>query len=73
MGALVGVVGLYALLVVMRPLLVEAYGINIAVTPLDVQQWALLLLVLLLGVLVSLVPGWIAYRRSLQDGLSIRV
>jgi hypothetical protein len=29
--------------------------------------------VLLLGVLVSLIPGVIAYKRSLQDGLAIRV
>jgi putative ABC transport system permease protein len=73
LGALVGVALLQALLVIARPLLAEAYGVNIALTALDVQQWSMLGIVLLLGILVSLIPGWIAYRRSLQDGLAIRV
>ncbi len=73
LGALVGVALLQALLVVARPLLAEAYGINISLTALDMQQWSMLGIVLLLGILVSLIPGWIAYRRSLQDGLAIRV
>ncbi len=73
LGALVGVALLQALLVVARPLLAEAYGVNISLSALDMQQWSMLGIVLLLGILVSLIPGWIAYRRSLQDGLAIRV
>lgn len=72
-GYLLGMSLLYLLLVVTQPLLLESYGINIAITWPDAQQWILFAIVLLLGVLVSLIPGFIAYRRSLQDGLAIKV
>ena len=72
-GCLVGVGALYLLLVVARPLLVDTYGINIAITAPDWQQWTLVAVVIVLGVLVSFIPGFIAYRRSLQDGLAIKV
>lgn len=72
-GYLLGMGLLYLLLVLTQPLLVEAYGVNIAITLPDAQQWLLFAVVLLLGVLVSFVPGWIAYRRSLQDGLAMKV
>ena len=72
-GYLVGMGILYLLLVLAQPLLVEFYGVNIAVTPPDAQQWILFAVLLLLSILVSLVPGLIAYRRSLQDGLAIKV
>ena len=72
-GCLVGAALLYVLLFIARPFLVETYGINIAIFLLDAQQWLLLAVVLLLGVFVSLIPGMIAYRRSLQDGLAIKV
>ena len=72
-GYLVGMGILYLLLVLAQPLLVQSYGVNIAVTPPDAEQWILFAVVLLLSILVSLVPGLIAYRRSLQDGLAIKV
>ena len=72
-GCLTGVGMLYLVLFLTRPFLIQTYGINIAITLPDVQQWGVFGVVLLLGVLVSLVPGMIAYRRSLQDGLAIRV
>ena len=72
-GCLVGVSVLYGLLFLTQSVLIQTYGINIAITPPDTQQWILFAAVLLLGVLVSLIPGVIAYRRSLQDGLAIKV
>ena len=72
-GCLVGVSVLYLLLFLTRPFLIQTYGINIAITLPDIQQWILFATVLLLGVLVSLIPGVIAYRRSLQDGLAIKI
>jgi len=72
-GYLLGMGILYLLLALTQSLLVESYGVNIAITPPDAQQWILFAAILLLSVLVSLVPGLIAYRRSLQDGLAIKV
>ena len=61
-GYLVGVVGLYALLAVVRPVLLQTYGINITLSPPDTQQWLLFVLVLVLGILVSS-DSW-TYRLS---------
>ncbi len=72
-GYLLGMGLLYLLLVLTQPLLLEAYGVNIAITLPDAEQWILFAAVVVLGLLVSLVPGWIAYRRSLQDGLAMKV
>ncbi len=72
-GCLAGVSMLYLLLFLTQPFLVQSYGINIATTLPDAQQWMLFAAVLLLGVLVSLIPGVIAYKRSLQDGLAIKI
>ena len=72
-GCVTGVVLLYLLLALAQPLLVETYGVNIAITPPDMEQLAIIALVIVLGVLISTIPGLIAYRRSLQDGLAIKV
>jgi hypothetical protein len=39
----------------------------------DAEQWAIIGGALLLGLFFSLLPGLIAYRRSLQDGLVLKV
>jgi putative ABC transport system permease protein len=72
-GCLAGLGVLYALLFMARPLLVARYGVSIAVTLPDAGQWGLLAAAILLGMMVSLIPGIIAYRRSLQDGLALKV
>lgn len=72
-GCLLGAGLLYGLLLLTRPFLLQTYGINIAITLPDAQQWGLFIVVMLLGVLVSLIPGVIAYKWSLQDGLAIKV
>jgi putative ABC transport system permease protein len=72
-GCLTGLGVVYGLLFVARPLLVDRYGISLAMTLPDAGQWGLLAAAILLGVIVSLIPGMIAYRRSLQDGLAIKV
>ncbi|MEM7125353.1 MAG: ABC transporter permease [Chloroflexota bacterium] len=72
-GYLLGMVVLYTLLAATQPLLVDSYGVNIAITLPDAQQWLLFVIVLVLSIVVSLVPGLIAYWRSLQDGLAIKV
>jgi len=72
-GCIVGASLFYTLLFPAQLLLVETYGIHVAISPPDLSQWGLFAIVILLGLIVSLIPGLIAYRRSLQDGLAIRV
>lgn len=73
LSCIVGMGSLYALLALLQPALAREFGITITLGPPDAGQWALVGLALALGVLVSLVPGYIAYRRSLQDGLAMKV
>jgi putative ABC transport system permease protein len=72
-GCLTGLGLLYSVLYLARPVLIDLYGINIAITLPDQQQWGLFAVAIGAGVLVSLIPGWIAYRRSLQDGLALKI
>ena len=72
-GCLLGVAASYILQLVAQPLLVSLYGIHINIMFPDMQQWFIIGGALLLGLLFSLLPGLIAYRRSLQDGLVLKV
>jgi len=72
-GCLLGVAASYILQLVAQPLLVSLYGIHINIMLPDIQQWFIIGGALLLGLIFSLLPGLIAYRRSLQDGLVLKV
>lgn len=67
-----GVATLYALLGVSLPLLADHYGLHLSINVLDAEQLLLLFSALLLAILLSLIPGWLAYRQSLADGLTIK-
>ncbi|HHC74253.1 MAG TPA: FtsX-like permease family protein [Thiothrix sp.] len=56
-----------------QPWVMAEYGLQLSYW---LPQWTdvgLLGLVSLLGLLLSLLPSWIAYRRALQDGLTIKL
>jgi len=72
-GCLLGLIASYILQLIAKPLLVSLYGIHINILPPDIQQWAIIGGALFIGLLFSLLPGFIAYRRSLQDGLVLKV
>ena len=70
---ILGIMLLYAILLMFKPLILAWVGINIQITLLDWQQWLVLAVILCCALVISLIPGLIAYRRSLQDGLMLRV
>ncbi len=72
-GCLAGIGLLYGLLAVGRPIVARRFGLDLALTPLDPTQALILVGVILGAVLVGLIPGFVAYRRSLQDGLTVKV
>ncbi len=72
-GCLLAIMFLFGLLQIAQPILLELYGFNLSLQGLDYEQWLLLLTVLVVGTLFSLIPGLIAYKRSLQDGLMVRL
>ncbi|ARO88110.1 ABC transporter permease [Nitrosospira lacus] len=72
-GALLGVLGLTVLSLFAAPVLEAHLGISLAAGMLSAASWQLLLLVMITGFLVSLIPGYRAYRLSLTDGLTPRL
>ncbi len=73
LGCLLSIVMLFSLLHIMQPVLLDMYGFNLLLKGLDSQQLLLLLSVLIISIVFSLIPGLIAYKRSLQDGLTVRL
>ena len=72
-GCVLGVAMLYGLIAAARPVVARRFGIDLAATWLDATQLGILGGVIAAAVLVSLIPGFIAYRRSIQDGLALKV
>jgi putative ABC transport system permease protein len=71
-GALAGLVLLYAGIATAAPLLETRYGVFLSLAAPGAGEWRLLGIVLAGGVLVGMIPAWLAYRRALADGMSIR-
>ena len=72
-GCLAGIALLYGLLGAGRPIIARRFGVDISLSWLDSTQGLILSAVIIGATLVSLIPGFIAYRRSIQDGLALRL
>lgn len=72
-GAALGTAFLYGALVALRGVVAVRYGIQLTLGPLVGEEWLLLGAVVILGLLAGCIPAWIAYRRSLADGLQVRL
>lgn len=72
-GCITGVAMLYGLLALGRPIIARRFGVDLGLSWLDPTQQLIIIAVILGAVLVGLIPGFIAYRRSIQDGISLKV
>lgn len=72
LGIIFGVLLLYLSIFLLNPLLYQSFGIGLELMPPTLFQWKLLLLILLGGFVTALFPARNAYRKTLQDGLTIR-
>ncbi len=72
LGVLLGVVLLYAGLLVARPLIEAQFGLFISMAGLSARDVMLLGLIVGAGLLVGAIPAYRAYRYSLADGMSVR-
>jgi len=72
-GAALGMILLYSMLLVGQPIIESRFGIFIDIGGLSPYEWTLLGAVVGAGFLVGVVPSYRAYRLSLADGLSVRV
>lgn len=73
LGGLLGMLLLSVLILAARSWVIEEYGFYLSAWIPDFNSLYFLAVVLSLALVLSLLPGVIAYRRSLQDGLSIRI
>ncbi|MFZ1103739.1 MAG: ABC transporter permease [Hyphomicrobiaceae bacterium] len=71
-GVALGIVLLYAALLVARPYVDATYGLHLPIAPLKPEAWTTLGLVVLGGCLAGLLPALRAYRLSLADGMTVR-
>lgn len=72
-GCVVGVAMLYAMMFAGRPIIARRTGVELDLTWLDTTQLEIMGGVVAGAVLVALIPGLVAYRRSIQDGLALKV
>jgi putative ABC transport system permease protein len=71
-GVALGLAVLYATIAALRGLAAERFGLFLGLGAPGPAELAAVAAILAAGVLVGLVPAWIAYRRSLGDGLTVR-
>ena len=67
-----GLLGLYSLLAISLPFIANHYGLHLDFALLDSEQIMLLSGTFVLALILSLLPGWLAYRQSLADGLTVK-
>ncbi len=72
-GIVTGVLGLYAILALLQPLIQQHYGINLTLSTLSAHEWMLLSFVQCAGIVIGFIPAFRAYRQSLSDGMTIRI
>jgi len=72
-GALVGVIMLFAALAVARPYIDAEFGLFLPIEFLTPRELWVLGAVVVAGSLASLFPAWRAYRLSLADGMTVRI
>ncbi|MCV0370136.1 ABC transporter permease [Filomicrobium sp.] len=72
-GVATGTVLLYAALFILRPILDREYGLNLSIAPPTTSEGLTLAVIVLVGFIAGLVPAMLAYRRSLADGMTVRI
>ncbi|HAS6549262.1 TPA: FtsX-like permease family protein [Vibrio parahaemolyticus] len=72
-GIVTGVLGLYAILALLQPLIQQHYGINLTLSTLSAYEGMLLSFVQCAGIVIGFIPAFRAYRQSLSDGMTIRI
>ncbi|MEN9530599.1 MAG: hypothetical protein RI932_2472, partial [Pseudomonadota bacterium] len=71
-GAALGVLLTYVVLVLTQPLIESSFGMLIPIQPLSMMEWIFLGVILGAGFLVGVAPALKAWRNSLADGLAVR-
>jgi putative ABC transport system permease protein len=73
LGALGGIALIHAILLVAGPMVEARYGVSLAGTGPGLTDLYTLLAVTLAALVIGMLPAWAAFRRSLADGLSVKL
>ena len=73
LGCLLGIALLYSAMVILQPVVEMQLGLFIPIDMPQLREWLILGLVLASGALASIIPALLAYRRSLADGMTVRI
>jgi putative ABC transport system permease protein len=71
-GILLGIVLLYAALLILQPYVDATYGLHLALDPPTPEELRMLGLIIVAGCVAGLLPALRAYRLSLADGMTVR-
>lgn len=71
-GALVGLLLMNGALAALSGLLESRFGLHAAAGWPSLEEWRLLGLVIAAGLVAGIIPAWLAYRRSVADGMTVR-
>ena len=72
-GLIIGIMIAYGGVFVAEPFLEARFGLAIPVGMPGLSELRYLLIIFIAGVLSGVLPAYSAYRRSLSDGLSVRI
>jgi putative ABC transport system permease protein len=72
-GTALGILLLYAGLLMLQPLIDRAYGLHLAIDPPQPREWIMLGAIVAAGIAAGLIPAVRAYRLSVADGMTVRV
>lgn len=72
LGAIMGLLLYYLAQWLFAPWMTSQFGVIVEVGMPSMVQYLILASVVLAGIVSGLLPGWLAYLRSLQDGLQIK-
>ncbi len=71
-GTLLGLALLYGSLLIARPIIDTRFGLYLSIAPPTARDLTIVALVVVAGFLAGAVPAYLAYRKSLADGMMVR-
>ena len=71
-GCGIGLLMLYTGMILLEPLIEDRLGLGIPITAPTINDWLTLCYIMFGGIIAGLVPAFMAYRRSLADGMTLR-
>jgi len=71
-GILLGIALLYLLLLILQSPLASYYGFYLDINMLTSTDLFILAIIQISALLIALIPGWLIYKYSLSDGMSIK-